>query len=137
MAKESKKSKNRTVWCDRSWFPFYFGFVPDKASWEIETKELGYDGQYIERGAACDTLKTNLGRTVVLVTMSEKCDDLDAVGLTGLMVHEATHVFDAMLRAMGEKKPSSEFKAYSVQCIYQQLMEAYIKTRNKKLFVND
>jgi hypothetical protein len=42
-----------------------------------------------------------------------------------LLAHEAVHVFDEFCDHIGERKPSSEFAAYSVQAIAQQLMVAY------------
>lgn len=43
----------------------------------------------------------------------------------GLLVHEATHVFQYACTEMGETKPGEEIEAYAIQWISQQLMWAY------------
>jgi hypothetical protein len=44
----------------------------------------------------------------------------------GLIVHEAVHVFEAMMRHMGENDPSEEFRAYSTQFIFEQILEVIV-----------
>ncbi|HBN5965817.1 TPA: hypothetical protein L3H12_002550 [Acinetobacter baumannii] len=43
----------------------------------------------------------------------------------GLLLHEAVHVWQKVRKLMGEKEPSSEFEAYSIQAIAQDLFEMY------------
>ena len=42
-----------------------------------------------------------------------------------LLAHEAVHIWQAICDDIGEKKPSSEFEAYSIQAITQNLITAY------------
>lgn len=43
----------------------------------------------------------------------------------GLLLHEAVHVWQQVRVLMGEREPSSEFEAYSIQAIAQDLFEMY------------
>ncbi|MDH2485398.1 hypothetical protein [Acinetobacter baumannii] len=43
----------------------------------------------------------------------------------GLLLHEAVHVWQKVKKLMGEKEPSSEFEAYSIQAIAQDLFKMY------------
>lgn len=43
----------------------------------------------------------------------------------GLLLHEAVHVWQKIKKLMGEKEPSSEFEAYSIQAIAQDLFEMF------------
>ena len=43
----------------------------------------------------------------------------------GLLVHEATHVWQRIKEWLGEHNPSNEFEAYAMQNISQNLMAAY------------
>ncbi|MFI8146483.1 hypothetical protein [Acinetobacter sp. ABJ_C5_2] len=43
----------------------------------------------------------------------------------GLLLHEAVHVWQKVKKLMGEKEPSSEFEAYSIQSIAQDFFEMY------------
>ncbi|GEA69115.1 hypothetical protein PA3_32730 [Acinetobacter pittii] len=43
----------------------------------------------------------------------------------GLLLHEAVHVWQKIKKLMGEREPSVEFEAYSIQAIAQDLFEMY------------
>ena len=47
------------------------------------------------------------------------------VDVAALLVHEAVHVWQAFCEDIGEKSPSGEFEAYSIQSIFYELMTAY------------
>jgi hypothetical protein len=47
----------------------------------------------------------------------------------GLLVHEATHVWQHICESIGETKPSVEFEAYAMQSIVSNLLTAYEDTR--------
>ncbi|MFP0263750.1 hypothetical protein [Acinetobacter pittii] len=49
----------------------------------------------------------------------------------GLLLHEAVHVWQKVRKLMGEKEPSSEFEAYSIQAIAQHLFEMYEESEVK------
>lgn len=66
------------------------------------------------------------GRPGTLVTLAgHEKHSLDAV--MGLLVHEAVHAFQNWCYRRGEKCPSSEFEAYSVQAIAQRLFHSFLK----------
>lgn len=72
------------------------------------------------------------GKNCVLVTIAERIDKKrDRLGIVGLIVHEATHVWQYVRRDIGETEPSVEFEAYAMQSITTQLCDAYSKTRKK------
>ena len=48
-----------------------------------------------------------------------------------LICHEAVHVWQAIRETLGEKEPSSEFEAYSIQNIVQTLLYEYDRLRGK------
>lgn len=47
------------------------------------------------------------------------------VDVAALLVHEAVHVWQAFCEHIGEKSPSNEFEAYSIQALSCELMAAY------------
>jgi hypothetical protein len=61
------------------------------------------------------------------------CMDLEGsrkrapIEVAGLLVHEAVHIFQQDCEYRGEKNPSAEYEAYSIQMIAQELMIAYTK----------
>lgn len=67
------------------------------------------------------------GRIVCAVCVN--CNKVEDAQLFPLLVHEAVHVWQEVRDAMGEIHPSSEFEAYSIQCITQDLYNDYISTK--------
>lgn len=52
-------------------------------------------------------------------------DDHRTTHALGLLVHEATHVFQEWASDIGEESPSAEFMAYSIQHFSMELMQSY------------
>lgn len=48
----------------------------------------------------------------------------------GLIVHEASHTSDHLFEDLGEKTPSAEFKAYTIQTISQTLTVEFLSRVN-------
>lgn len=121
--------KSKVIWCNRGQFPVYFGFCPDKKAWNREMKKMGVSGCEIpESDGHCSTFESN-GKICAIVTIGSQVDGKDSNGIVGLIVHEAVHVFQHIVETIGEKSPSSEFEAYSIQFISQELITAYSETR--------
>ncbi len=55
------------------------------------------------------------------------CLPLDAK--TSSIVHESVHVFEAVMRDIGEKAPSEEFRAYGIQAIFEAITAEYLRLK--------
>lgn len=53
----------------------------------------------------------------------------DPVQTVGLIVHEAVHCWQRIKEEIGEREPSKEFEAYSIQAVAQRLMASYQKPK--------
>lgn len=53
------------------------------------------------------------------------------IEIYGLLLHEAVHIWQKVKKLMGEKEPSSEFEAYSIQAIAQDLFTMYEESEVK------
>lgn len=51
--------------------------------------------------------------------------DKSLIVIHGLLLHEAVHIWQRTKHLMGEKEPSIEFEAYSIQRIAQDLFDMY------------
>lgn len=73
------------------------------------------------------------GDMIALVTIGDGDLNRSPLAVFALLAHEAVHCFELLCRSMGEKHPSTEFKAFSIQMFTSQLIGAYIRTRRPKL----
>ncbi len=134
----SKKRKpvedapDQVIWCDRGWQNVYFGFCPSRAAWKRQMRRFNSREPFPPHDA-CATTFTKDGKTSVIVTLA---DDVEAnhsrEQVLGLLVHECTHVWQAVRDGMQERFPSIEFEAYSMQAIFQGIYAGWEKTRGER-----
>ncbi len=84
-----------------------------------EFMSLGKHGQcsMFERGGV--TLVT------VQVDKASCLEQFTKVQIMGILVHEAVHIWQEIRTAMGEDNPSSEFEAYSIERISEDLISEW------------
>lgn len=124
---------SKVYWIDRGWQPIYLGFCPNKKAWNAVMKEFKIkDPPPYPTTDGCTQYLCNeiTGDALILVTVNEN-DKFNLLTTIGLMAHEAVHVFDLICEHINEDEPSKEFKAYSIQAITMELLEAWRKTRRK------
>lgn len=125
----SKRRLDEVIWCNRGWQPVYFGFCPSEGAWKREMKKFGKplsSEVYPTTDARCTLFTSKKGNHCAIVTINPASKKNPTfIEVAGLMVHEATHIWQAIREAIGEKEPSHEFEAYSMQAIVQELLSAY------------
>ena len=125
--------RDRVIWCNRGWYPVYYGFCPSESAWNRELKRLSVKREsYPTVDARTTHLENAKGDLCCIVTMrSTKRGEVNAIQRAALFAHEAVHVWQAIRENIDEQSPSHEMEAYAVQAIAQELMLAYEKTRGK------
>lgn len=126
----------RVIWCDRAFFPVYYGFCPSESAWKRETKRFKVtdapypqqDGRvtFFEKGPSARK------EVAAIVTIHEAADKMSAVSVMALISHEAAHIWQKIREEMGEHSPSPEFEAYAIQDIVLKIGAAYVDTRKPK-----
>lgn len=71
-----------------------------------------------------------IGMCIIVCLRKKKKVELEQV--YGLLVHEATHIWQAIREYVGERYPGAESEAYAVQRISQSLMYSYRDQTAKK-----
>ncbi len=120
-------------WIDRSVFvsPFCIGLCLSEKDFHAALKKLGIDRRYwpdwISPGAHATThhLERSSGDPHAVIVCIRKDRKHTRIEHYALLVHEAVHVWQAICRYAREDEPSSEFEAYSIQNISQDLMAAF------------
>lgn len=125
------------IWCDRGILPTWFGFCPDEASWHEIMDQFKIKDEYPNCDGKCNVIFRNEDDKIerVFVTIGDYAGR-DAVQVIGILVHEATHVWQYIKRDIGEKEPSAEFECYMMQHIVQELLKAFRDTRMSKVRSN-
>jgi hypothetical protein len=123
---------SKTQWRSLDIFPFHFGFCPNKTAWDRDMKRLNMTCDYPTSDGNCayfvnDGLK---GGAACIVTLGER-KKWNGIGIVGLLVHEAAHVWQRCCEHVGEEKPSAELEAYAMQLIVEELIEGYVMTRGR------
>lgn len=66
-------------------------------------------------------------RKAMIVTVSDEAAKCEPIQIAAMLCHEAVHVVQQVFRTIGEKHPSDEFYAYSIQAMAQGLMYEYVR----------
>lgn len=126
------------TWLDKAFFygPYYSLCTSDK-SFRKELKRNGVPKSEIphylnEHADATVHYFTTEKGLICIVCIDDSSWKRKKSEVMGLLVHEASHIFDETMKHLGEKDPSKEFKAYSLQNISQNLYDAFLKIRKKR-----
>ena len=118
-------------WCDRTMFrgPYYC-LVTTPKLFAKELKRLGIkDSRNYTASPSSDATCFEFehhGKTSFIVTL-KNWEGADPIEVAGLIVHEATHIKQHVMRIIGEKNPSAEFEAYMMQNIAANLMQCFVE----------
>lgn len=117
-------------WVDRAllYSPLYIGICTSESAFRREVRRLspGTDvPAWLNEGASatCHFMSGKGGRELALICLPPRGRTRRAQ-YAALIVHEAMHVWRAIRVFIGERHPSSEFEAYAMQAICQELFEA-------------
>ncbi|MDC5183282.1 hypothetical protein OHW37_11630 [Acinetobacter baumannii] len=86
--------------------------------------------QFLDMGA--DAQVSTFSDGAYAIVQIGDTSDKDQIQVYGLLLHEAVHVWQFVKRRMGEREPSVEFEAYSIQAIAQDLFEMFEASEVKK-----
>jgi hypothetical protein len=105
--------------------PAYIGICTSERAFHAACRKFGIKPYEWIADDADATMHTwsKQGSTVCVVAVPPRGKRSRAT-YAALIVHEATHVWQHIRGVLGETKPSSEFEAYSLQNICQELFEA-------------
>lgn len=65
------------------------------------------------------------GRVACVVCLGPRKPNHTGVEIAGLLIHEAVHVWQRYCESIGEHSPAREQEAYAIQCVSQELLQAY------------
>lgn len=115
-------------WCDRTLVisPVYYTLATSPAILKKEMKRFKVNQEIgINNGKSATTniMKNDNGEVVAIVCLYDH--SVDILMIYALLVHEAVHIWQEIKENIGEREPSHEFEAYSIQKISQNLFYEY------------
>lgn len=123
-------------WCDNKMMtgPFYV-LVLNEAEYHKAMRRMRVPKRersaWVNPGSRGTVTKlTNEEGELAVIVAVEVSEQDDQLAVFGILVHEAVHVFQIWCEHIGEREPSSEFEAYSIQKIAQELMTHYATRTN-------
>ncbi|WP_127753906.1 hypothetical protein [Devosia sp. 1566] len=125
------KLADQIQWLPPSWFPGRIGFCPSKAAWDRFMSKMKCDLAYPTTAGGCSWVDAESGYHI-LITLDDSPEGEGPYDHPGMLVHEAVHAFRYLCHHIGEREPSSEFEAYSIQHIHAGLLKGYRATRGKR-----
>lgn len=132
--------KNRVMWAPNTAMPPFFGLCLSEIAWKKFTKQFKIDGvefQAAGKAATCSMLANGVTpeQTLIIITFAEGWEKRSLIEIYGLLVHECVHAFYQMCDHIGEEAPSSEFRSYFIQMLFQcfaRQFEELMKKKGKK-----
>lgn len=121
------------TWIERTLVasPYYVALCRDEKDFHRELKRLKVPRKewppFVSTPQADATvhyLVKGDGKHLAIVCI-RRCKGRTRAQIDALLCHESVHIWQEIRQHIGEKEPSSEFEAYSIQSIFQRLVEAY------------
>ena len=82
--------------------------------------------------ATAHLLENRKQENVVAIVSMRGWEKVDLACIVGILAHEATHLWQWTKEYLGEKAPSAEFEAYSIQGFTQSLFEEFQRQTKEK-----
>lgn len=128
-----KRKPDGSRWCDRNPMPHmrHYALVTSENAMRAELANVNepFDFPWINKGANATVhyfSETEHHCTAAIVAIDAK-PGRTGIQVAALLCHEAVHLFQRYCQDINESEPSSEFQAYSIQWIAQELMTQYVR----------
>lgn len=123
-------------WCDRAllFAPYHFGLCLSESQYHRELRRMKlprdqWPSFLLNEHSNATTHFFVKGSTRAAIVCLGSTKNVTREQVYSLLVHEAVHIWQECRASIGEKFPSPEFEAYSIQSISQGLMLAYAKAK--------
>ena len=125
----------KAKWLDRTLIlsPVYYTLCTSEKTLAIELKRIKLKRDLvktIDTGATTTFFCNDDGETMAIVCLFNHKYDIEQIN--AILAHEAVHIWQDIRGLIGEKNPSAEFEAYSIQKITQELLYEYKRQRGRK-----
>lgn len=127
-----------TQWLDRGLVqsPLAFGLCLSEKDFKKELKRLHvpkstWPAFTVNNSHATTHFFENKADGICAIITLDTKIKVKPIQVCSLLVHEAVHLWQEIRKMLGEKEPSPEFEAYSVQWLSQELMFSYESQMSK------
>lgn len=140
MKKKFIANKDKIMWAPSTAMPPFFGLCLSEKAWKRFLKEYkigDIEFQAAGKAACCSMLVNGVtpSQRLIIISFCEGWEERTTIEIYGLLVHECVHAFYQMCENIGEENPSSEFRSYFIQNLFQcfaRQFEELMKKKGKK-----
>lgn len=115
-------------WLSRSLFtsPICYALCLSEKEFVKTLRKTGITNEDFPKGGARIHMFERDEGSFAIISLAASHESLPIQQVNALLAHEAMHLVDYIMEAIGEETPSSEFKAYMIQHICLALFESYL-----------
>lgn len=111
-------------WCMSPFQHMQYTLARDQLHMDLLFDDMQESDQFLSIEGATAQVDYYQEGTYAVVQLGDT-SGRDLIEVYGLLLHEAVHLWQQVRVLMGEREQSSEFEAYSIQAIAQDLFEMY------------
>jgi len=123
----------KPAWCNRGMIesPFYTAVCLSEEAFHRALKQMklpkkDWPSFMQSRYADATVHMFDSGRSHAAIVCMRGWEGREPIEIAGLLVHEATHMWQEYCEQIGEHSPSKEFEAYGIQALSQSLMQGFV-----------
>jgi hypothetical protein len=114
----------------------YLALCLTEKAFKAAARHCGVDspGEWMDESrhkAVVHTWETR-SKLICVVCLSPEAVGADPIQVAAALVHESVHIFQRLCDSIGEKEPSREFEAYSIERIAERLMRDFVRQTTGK-----
>lgn len=128
MAAKRSVLMHKTIWCEKGWYPVYYGYCPSATAWRHAMKQFKLQHEWPGKAGFAKTCEfVNAKGYVCCMVLIPDWEHAAPLETVAIIAHEATHIWQHIKININETHPGVEQEAYAIQHITGNLLNAYVQ----------
>ena len=118
---------------DVGYFPYSFALAVGKEQKDVFLKKIGCDNIPAPKSTSLATANNISGSWYGTLVTIHDATSISGFKIVEILIHEAVHVYQNLIKHIGESHPSTEFDAYTVHHISMELIADFERITGREL----